>query len=96
MSKNRRTKKLSREEQLEVEQRMTSLQRNFISMVSHEFRTPLTIIDGHAQRLIKLKENQMKEAIKILDFETAAILRDEIKILKEKKEDKSDKKVRKD
>jgi len=35
---------------------MTELQRNFISMVSHEFRTPLTIIDGQAQRLIKLRE----------------------------------------
>jgi two-component system, OmpR family, sensor kinase len=32
------------------------LQRNFISMASHEFRTPLTIIDGHAQRLISTKE----------------------------------------
>jgi signal transduction histidine kinase len=30
------------------------MQRNFVSMASHEFRTPLTIIDGHAQRLIKV------------------------------------------
>ncbi len=44
------------EEKLEYEQRLTSLQRNFLSMASHEFRTPLTIVDGHAQRLIKLKE----------------------------------------
>ena len=44
------------EEKLQSEQRMTELQRNFISMVSHEFRTPLTIIDGQAQRLIKMKE----------------------------------------
>jgi excinuclease ABC subunit B len=35
-------------------------------------------------RLIKLKEKKMAEAVKELDFETAAILRDEIKILKEK------------
>ncbi len=35
-------------------------------------------------KLIKLKEKQMIEAVKILDFETAAILRDEIAILKEK------------
>ncbi|HXK35160.1 MAG TPA: excinuclease ABC subunit UvrB [Candidatus Paceibacterota bacterium] len=35
-------------------------------------------------RLIKLKEKEMNEAVKELDFETAAILRDEIKILKEK------------
>lgn len=32
-------------------------------------------------KLIKLKERQMNEAVKLLDFETAAILRDEIKIL---------------
>ncbi len=39
---------------LEHEQRLTVKQRNFVSMTSHEFRTPLTIIDGHAQRLIKM------------------------------------------
>ncbi|MBV8158166.1 MAG: MCP four helix bundle domain-containing protein, partial [Dyella sp.] len=37
------------------ERRMAELQRNFISMVSHEFRTPLTVIDGHAQRLSHMK-----------------------------------------
>jgi len=31
------------------------LQRNFISMASHEFRTPLAIIDGHAQRLTSMR-----------------------------------------
>ena len=41
---------------LENEQRLTAKQRNFVSMSSHEFRTPLTIIDGHAQRLIKLSD----------------------------------------
>jgi len=40
------------EERLQAEQALTDLQRNFVSMASHEFRTPLTIIDGHAQRLI--------------------------------------------
>lgn len=44
------------EEKLAQEQRLTSLQRNFISMISHEFRTPLTVIDGHAQRLIRMKD----------------------------------------
>jgi two-component system, OmpR family, sensor kinase len=42
------------EEKLTAERRLTQLQRNFVSMASHEFRTPLTIIDGHAGRLIKL------------------------------------------
>ncbi len=36
------------------------------------------------RKLIKQKQSAMKEAVKILDFETAAILRDEIKILEER------------
>ncbi len=43
------------EEQLAHEQRLALLQRNFVSMASHEFRTPLTVIDGHARRLDKIK-----------------------------------------
>ena len=45
------------EEQLAQEQRLALAQRNFVSMASHEFRTPLTIIDGHARRLIKMKDS---------------------------------------
>jgi two-component system, OmpR family, sensor kinase len=45
------------EEQLAHEQRLALAQRNFVSMASHEFRTPLTIIDGHARRLEKAREN---------------------------------------
>jgi two-component system, OmpR family, sensor kinase len=44
------------EEQLAHEQRLALLQRNFVSMASHEFRTPLTVIDGHARRLMKTKD----------------------------------------
>ena len=44
------------EEGLENERRLTTQQRDFVSMTSHEFRTPLTIIDGHAQRLIKMSD----------------------------------------
>ena len=44
------------EEQLAQEQRLALAQRNFVSMASHEFRTPLTIIDGHARRLEKMRE----------------------------------------
>jgi two-component system OmpR family sensor kinase len=43
------------EEKLEHERRLSENQRNFISMVSHEFRTPMTIIDGHAQRLLNAR-----------------------------------------
>ena len=45
------------EEQLAHEQRLALMQRNFVSMASHEFRTPLTVIDGHARRLDKIKDS---------------------------------------
>ncbi len=44
-------------EQLAQEQRLALLQRNFVSMASHEFRTPMTVIDGHARRLVKMKDS---------------------------------------
>jgi signal transduction histidine kinase len=44
------------ENALENERRVTAQQRNFVTMTSHEFRTPLTVIDAQAQRLIKLKD----------------------------------------
>ncbi len=40
------------------------------------------IFAKNPQKLIKLKENEMSKAVKELDFETAAILRDEIVALK--------------
>jgi signal transduction histidine kinase len=43
-------------EQLANEQRLALAQRNFVSMASHEFRTPLTIVDGHARRLEKTRD----------------------------------------
>ena len=45
------------------ERRMAELQRNFVSMVSHEFRTPLTVIDGHAQRLSHMKAPLLPEQV---------------------------------
>jgi signal transduction histidine kinase len=48
-------------ERLAEEQRLMLLQRNFVSMASHEFRTPLTIIDAHAQRLITMKDRLKPE-----------------------------------
>ncbi|MGI9417347.1 MAG: ATP-binding protein [Geminicoccaceae bacterium] len=38
---------------LNKERELSGLQRQFVSMVSHEFRTPLAIIDGNAQRLLR-------------------------------------------
>ncbi len=51
------------EEQLAHEQNVTQLQRNFLTMITHEFRTPLTQIDAHAQRLISLKDRLRGEDI---------------------------------
>ncbi len=39
------------EEALAKEQKLNKLQREFVSMASHEFRTPLAIIDATAQRM---------------------------------------------
>jgi len=50
-------------EKLAHEKELTQLQRNFVSMASHEFRTPLTIIDGQAQRLINLSDRISKSDI---------------------------------
>ncbi|GJE46374.1 sensor histidine kinase [Methylobacterium soli] len=38
------------------ERALATEQRNFICTISHEFRTPLMAIDGHAQRLIATRE----------------------------------------
>ncbi|MDQ5962830.1 MAG: excinuclease subunit, partial [Patescibacteria group bacterium] len=53
--------------------------------VSEELKVDAKVFAKNPDKLIKLKEKQMKEAVKILDFETAAILRDEIKVLKERR-----------
>ena len=49
--------KIARQHDLETElakeREINGLQRQFVSMVSHEFRTPLAIIDGSAQRLLR-------------------------------------------
>jgi two-component system, OmpR family, sensor kinase len=51
------------EEKLAQEQRLTQLQQDFVSMASHEFRTPLTVIDGQAQRLAKIGDRAPVGAI---------------------------------
>lgn len=60
-----RSNAITLNEKLAQEQKLAELQGNFLSMASHEFRTPLTIIDGHAQRLInrqgRLEETEIAE-----------------------------------
>jgi len=52
--------------------------------VSANIKIDEQVFIKNPQKLIKLKEKQMKIVVKELDFETAAILRDEIVILKAK------------
>ena len=54
-------------EALDEERKLAGLQRQFVSMVSHEFRTPLAIIDGNAQRILRrTAENIPERAINAL------------------------------
>lgn len=52
--------------------------------VKAELHFDTALFAKNPQKLIKLKEKEMNKAVKELDFETAAILRDEIKVLKGK------------
>lgn len=49
---------------LKNEKEASALQKQFIDMVSHEFRTPLTIIDGHAQILSRKAEEIVPDDIR--------------------------------
>lgn len=59
--------------------------------VSKLLEIDLKAAKAKPEQLIRQKEKQMEAAVKILDFETAAILRDEIVVIKEKFLDKKDK-----
>lgn len=48
---------------LEKEKEASNLQKQFIGMVSHEFRTPLSIIDGHAQMILRRGSLMEKDAL---------------------------------
>lgn len=50
-------------EALSKEKELLEQQRAFVAMVSHEFRTPLTIIDGNAQIIVSRGADIGKEAL---------------------------------
>ncbi len=50
-------------EALENERKYNALHREFVAMASHEFRTPLAIIDGAAQRIIRRAERMTPEEL---------------------------------
>ena len=48
------TRNQSLEKALQLANNLAEEQRNFVRIVSHEFRTPLAIIDGNANRIMRL------------------------------------------
>jgi signal transduction histidine kinase len=57
---------------LQKERELSQLYREFVSMVSHQFRTPLTVIDMAAQRIIRRGTRMTQDEIE----ERAAAIRD--------------------
>lgn len=55
--------RLQIEDALNKERELSGLQRQFVAMVSHEFRTPLAIIDGNAQRLLRRLSSMKPERL---------------------------------
>lgn len=55
------------EDALDKERELSALQRHFVSMVCHEFRTPLSVIDGSAQRILrridKIAPDRLRETL---------------------------------
>lgn len=60
------------------------LQSDHAKAVNLELSIDEKLFKKNPDKLIKLKEKAMKEAVKTLDFETAAILRDELEVLRSK------------
>jgi signal transduction histidine kinase len=58
--------KVQVEEALFRERELNGLQRQFVAMVSHEFRTPLAIIDGNAQRLLRRADQVRPERLRTI------------------------------
>ena len=89
------------EEALAKEHELNAMQRQFVSMVCHEFRTPLAIIDGGAGRLVRRAEkltaddvgkstkkikDAVKRMIRLIESTLAAARMDDGKIVVEPSE----------
>jgi signal transduction histidine kinase len=62
------------EQALEAEKEINGLQRQFISMVSHEFRTPLAIMDGKARQIQRYADRNFEaEATEYVDQRAGAV-----------------------
>ena len=56
--------KLKLEQALKAERELNAMQNDFVSMVSHEFRTPLAVIDGMARRVENRADSMDAEAVR--------------------------------
>ena len=61
-----------------------TLEREHHQAVNLLLETDEKLFAKSPKKLIKEKKKEMEEAVRILDFESAAILRDEIKILEDR------------
>ncbi len=60
---NRRMEQVATERALQAERETNAQQRRFVSVASHEFRTPLAIIDGAVQRIIARRGRETEEEL---------------------------------
>mgnify|MGYP002446435175 CR=1 FL=1 len=63
---------------IEIERQLTEYKLMFFTNISHEYRTPLTLIRGALERLAKAKQkipNEMIPSLKIMEKNTTRLLR---------------------
>ena len=65
-----------------------TLEREHHNAVGLLMETDEALFNKNPKKFIKVKRQEMEEAVKDLDFETAALIRDEIRMLEAKLEKK--------
>lgn len=68
------------EEALATERTLRDMQQRFISMVSHEYRTPLSLIDGIAQKLCRHPQQFQGEALVARAGRIREVVRDMLRL----------------